>query len=272
MKWKLPDIDLGTLAKTAKATFVAHRPEILTGLGIVGFATTVGLVMNATPKALTILDEAYAEQNEGKPQPAIEDLPKAMGVKETVKLTWKCYIPAAITGVLSTACIIGGATENNRRNAALAAAYSLSEKALEEYKEQVTKVVGEKKEQLIQGEVAQSRIDKDPVSNKEVIFTGHGDVLCYDSVSGRYFKSSADKIRKVENALNRQMRDDMYISLNEFYTEIGLEPVGIGEKLGWNVDRGEIDIRFDARVGENDEPCLVLDYRIQPDYDYGRIL
>ena len=34
------------------------------------------------------------------------------------------------------------------------------------------------------------------MANKEVIITSKGDTLCYDSVSGRYFKSDIGTIKK----------------------------------------------------------------------------
>lgn len=265
-------LSLPNLAKTIQLTVSKHQPEILTGIGIAGLITTTVLAVRATPKALSILDDAVAEKNEySKEQPRIDDLPKALSVKETVALTWKCYIPAAVTGALSVACLVGASSVNARRNAALAAAYTLSENTLKEYQEKVIETIGEKKEQVVRDAVAKDKIEKDPVSNKEVIVTGNGDVLCYDCVSGRYFESTADKLRKVENTLNRRMRDEMYVSLNDFYSEIGLDPIKVGNDLGWNIDRGEIDISFSAQVADNDQPCLVVDYTIAPQYGFAKL-
>ncbi len=88
--------------------------------------------------------------------------------------------------------------------------------------------IGEKKEQTVRDAIANDRINKNPVSRREVIITEKGNTLCYDAISGRYFKSDIDKLKKAENELNRRMRDEMYISLNEFYYEIGLNPTKIG--------------------------------------------
>ena len=56
---------------------------------------------------------------------------------EVVKITWKCYIPAAVTGIAATACVIGANSVHASRNAALATAYHLSSAALTEYKDKV---------------------------------------------------------------------------------------------------------------------------------------
>ena len=64
------------------------------------------------------------------------------------------------------------------------------------------------------------------------------------------------------------MLNDMYVSLNELYYELGLEGTKLGEQMGWNVDRGLIDLKFSATFSADDRPCIVLDYRVPPMYDY----
>jgi hypothetical protein len=64
------------------------------------------------------------------------------------------------------------------------------------------------------------------------------------------------------------MRDEMYISLNEFYCEIGLSPVKMGDDLGWNIDTGYIDIEFSSQLAEDETPCLVINYKVAPRYDF----
>ncbi len=241
---------------------VKHCPEILTGLGIAGMTSTIVLAVGATPKAMKLIEEKKKEEKVEKLTPI-----------ETIKTTWKCYVPSVVTWGLSVGCLIGSSSVHSRRNAALAAAYSLSETALRDYKEKAVEVVGEKKEQLIQDAVAKKKIDEDPISsNTTVIVTGNGETECYDTITGRYFLSDIEKIRKIVNELNRRMRDEMYISLNEFYYEMGLPETKIGDMLGWNIDSGYIDISFSAQLDKNDKPCLVINYDNLPKQDYRNIL
>jgi hypothetical protein len=60
----------------------------------------------------------------------------------------------------------------------------------------------------------------------------------------------------------------MYISVNDFYYEIGLGNTKIGNDLGWHVDNGLIDLEFSSQLADDGTPCLVLDYRVAPRYDY----
>ena len=156
-----------------------------------------------------------------------------------------------------------------KRNAALATAYKLSETALTEYKDKVVEVIGENKEKGIRDKIAEDKVHNNPVSQNQVIITGGGDTLCYDALGGRYFKSSMDKIRKAENELNRLMLRDMYVSLNEFYDELGLDHTKLGDDLGWNLDDGLIELNFSSQLAENETPCLVVDYNVAPNYNFS---
>jgi len=250
---------LSSISKGIRGAITKHSPEILTGIGIAGMITTTIMAVRATPKALILIEERKEEIDVDKLTPV-----------ELIKTTWTCYIPAAITGGLSIICLIGASSVNARRNAALATAYTLTESALKEYQEKVIETIGEKKEQTVRDAIAKDRIDKNPVSSREVIITEKGNTLCYDAISGRYFKSDIDKLKKAENELNRRMRDEMYISLNDFYYEIGLNPIGIGNDLGWNIDHGYIELKFSSQLTDDGNPCLVIDYQVVPSrlYDF----
>ncbi len=244
-----------------KTAIKKHSPEILTGIGIAGMITTTVMAVRATPKALILIEERKEEIGAEK-----------LEAMDMVKTTWACYIPAAITGTLSIACLIGASSVNARRNAALATAYTLSESALKDYQGKVIEMFGEKKNEAVKDAVAKDKVEKNPVVTREVIITEKGNTLCYDAISGRYFKSDIEKIKKAECELNRQMLDDMYVSLNDFYYEIGLDSVKLGDELGWNVDSGYIDLSFSSQLASDGTPCLVIDYSVAPRYDYRNLL
>lgn len=244
-----------------KTAIKKHSPEILTGIGITGMITTTVMAVRATPKALILIEERKEEIGAEK-----------LEAMDMVKTTWACYIPAAITGTLSVACLIGASSVNARRNAALATAYTLSESALKDYQGKVIEMFGEKKNEAVKDAVAKDKVEKNPVVTREVIITEKGNTLCYDAISGRYFKSDIEKIKKAACELNRQMLDDMYVSLNDFYYEIGLDSVKLGDELGWNVDSGYIDLSFSSQLASDGTPCLVIDYSVAPRYDYRNLL
>lgn len=249
-------VNIISIFKSIHSAAIRHSPEICTGIGITGLVVTVVMAVKATPKALTLIEEKKEELDTD-----------SLSGKEIVKTAWPCYIPSAVIGAISIGCVISGSSKNLHRNAALAAAYTLSESTLKEYQRKVIEVIGEKKEQEIKQSVAREKMDKNPI--RDVILTSKGgDNICYDTISGRYFKSDRDTINRAVNEINRRMRDEMTISLNDLYYELGLDPIKIGEDLGWNIERGYIDVTFSTDMDANGTPCLVMDYEVAPIYDY----
>ena len=244
--------------KSAGRILTKYSPGILTGIGITGMIGATFMAVKATPKALYLI-EVKKEKSE------VEELTPV----ETIKTCWKCYIPATLTTVVSAVCLIGASTVSAKRNAALATAYSISEAALREYQEKVVEVIGEKKEKAVRDAVAKNQIERDPVTKSEVvIIDSNSNTLCYEPLSGRYFKSTIDKIKKAEIKLDRQMIQEMYVSLNDFYWEIGLDGTDLGDKMGWNLSKGYMDLSFSSQLADDGTPCAVIVYGIPPVYDY----
>lgn len=250
--------NMTALFKSVKTVLSNHSPEILTGLGIAGMITTTILAVSATPKALDLIAEAEDKKYEEEHNDHLTKI-------EVVKAAWKPYIPAAITGVTSIACLIGASSVHSKRNAALATAYNLSTTALAEYKQKVLETVGEKKEQTIRDEVAKERIQKEPANSSTIIVSGNGTTRCFDTITKRRFVSDIETIKRTVNELNRRMiNGEDYISLNEFYYALDLDGVSIGDDLGWNVARGLIELDFSAQLDTDGVPCIVIDYAIAP--------
>ena len=253
--------NLAATVKSIKGVLERHTPEILTGIGVAGMITTTILAVKATPKACLLIDDRKDELE-------VEKLPAT----ELIKTTWKCYIPAAVTGGASIACLVGASSVNFKRNAALATAYKLSEAALSEYKDAVLETIGEKKERTVRDKVAERRLKENPVTKNEVIITGNGTTLCYDPVGNSYFKSNIQQIESAKNKLNARMLIENYVSLNDFYDELGIGPTKLGEDLGWDIYKdGLIDIAFSSQLAEDGTPCLVMDYSIAPRYEYYKV-
>ena len=251
---------LNQFAKNVSIAMKKHSPEILTGIGVAGLLATTVMAVKATPKAMKICEELRLDRvNEYQDEPT---------KVEYVKAAWKCYIPAAVTGVMSVACIIGASSVNVKRNAALATAYTLSETALKEYKDKVIETIGEKKEEAIRDAIAKDKVEQNPVTNREVILTEKGNTLCFDALSGRYFQSDIDLIKRAENEANRQILNEGYITLNDFYYALGLESIRMGDELGWNSNNGLLDIRFSSQLASDGRPCLVINFPIAPKYEF----
>lgn len=253
-------MNFSKLMKDVRTTLVKHSSEILTGIGVAGMVGTVILAVKATPKALELIEDAKYDAKTDE-----------LTVIDTVKVAWKPYIPATITGVCSLACIIGASSVNVRRNAALTAAYTISETALRDYKDKVIETIGEKKEKEVRDAIAKDKIDKNPVVESNIVLTDKGETLCYDIMSGRYFKSSMETMKRVENELNRMLLDEGSVCLNDFYYLVGknMDPIKLGYDLGWdNMKTRMIDLNFSSQLSVEGTPCLVIDFQNPPSYDF----
>lgn len=255
-------MSLNTFIKSTKRIVSKHSPEILTGLGIAGMITSTILAVKATPKALKLMEDAKYEKEED------------LTVKEKVETTWKCYIPSVVLTVVSAGCLVGASSVNLRRNAALATAYKLSETALSEYKDAIVETVGEEQAKTIKEKVAQKKVDKSDQPKSEVVMVGESKVWFLEPISLQYFQSEVETIRKAINDLNYRMINgqEEYITISEFYDEIGVRHSVDTPNLGWNIYReGKIEVDMVATKMENGNPCLMLDYNTSPGYDPAHV-
>lgn len=270
--------NLSNMIKMIKVGTMKHSPEILTGIGIAGMISTTILAVKATPKALRLIDEARCKkerettEHNCKVNKVSECVSSDLKPIEVVKAAWKPYIPAVISGTVSIACLVGANSVNARRNAALATAYKLSETALTEYKSKVVETIGEKKEETVRKAITKDKVDSNPVSKNQVIMTSGGETLFLDGISGRYFKSDLESIKSAVNEVNRTMTYDNYISLSEFYDEIGLTHTDVSDDLGWNLDDGLLEIHYDTAISDDGRPCIVLNYHVAPRYDFAKLM
>lgn len=265
--------------KMAKKVVQKKSPEILTGLGIAGMITTVVLAVKATPKALDLIDEEVEKQNRKLSQEAYDSgystakqINKLKPV-ETVKVAWKPYIPALLLGSASVGCLIGANTVSARRHAALYSAYELSKTAYNELNEKVTEVVGEKKVTEIKQKLAEDKVNK--VSSEgaiekksNVVIAGDGDTWFIDAMSNQPFLSSKNKLDAAANELNRKMRSDMYVSLSQFYDEVGIEHTGTSDYIGWRIDKEYIDVVTSDAIVKDGKVYVVMDFLSRPEYGY----
>ena len=253
-------MDISKLIESSKKKLSDNAPEIMIGFGLAGMLTSTIMAVKATPKAIAIIEEEEDYLN--------RELTKI----EKAKLVWKPYVPAALGYCASTALIIGANNVNSKRSAMFAGAYKLSEQTLATYRDKVIETIGEEKEREISDKVARDKVKEARQTSyhaNEVIY-GTGQCLCYDPISGRYFNSDMDKIRKIENDLNYRLMKENTISLNEFYTELGMECTDMGFKYGWNIDEGLIEVRFTSTITDDNKLCLVVTFARSPRLDFDK--
>lgn len=240
-----------------------NRPVILAGLGIVGFWTAIGAAYKAAPKVSAVIGShkerlAQAETKEEKSKVLVDEV-------KTVAVT---VGPALVLGAAATGAVVKSSNIATKRLAVVTTAYTLAENRLREVSNKLDEVRknGSKDVREKLSKDTMSTVDIPEDDSIMIEHTGKGNVLCYDEYRGRPFYSCAEAIGQAINTISYRLQTEMWVSLNEFYYELGLTPCKMGDDLGWNVDmvdRGRIPVYYTAVLTENKRPCLAVQFDVQ---------
>lgn len=243
-----------------------HRTSLMVGGGIAGMVIAGVTAVRVTPKASMLLEErrcskhdAYLENTEANPQ---------LTIKDYIQVTWKYYLPPIALATVSAGAIIFAHKVDRKENAALAAAYAISESRLKEYSEKVLETVGEKKEKEVRNAIDKDRVNNNPPVDGEIISTGQGDTLCMDAWNGRYFYSDIEVLRRAAVDLSRAVLNDETVTLNDFYDRIDLPQTKNGDFFAWEIGNHHemIELSFSSQLDFKKRPVLVMDFKFAPTY------
>ena len=250
----------------------AHRrlPDILTYLGISNMLLGTFLAVKATPDAMEKIEDKKEEEGHDR-----------LTITQTIQAVWKCYIWAFLAEAIGVVNITAGRMESNKREATLMLVANGAEMGMREfqaYRKYVAEKIGEKKEAEIHNQAVQTVVDRNPpppeMTNREFIEGVAPVPICYDIQFGRYFYASYDKVLAAVNKLNQRITTGLegYVSLNEFYLEIDVPTIGEGDKLGWSLETGLIEIptkeALEFAGTPNKTPCWVLEFVNPPQYEF----
>lgn len=230
-----------------------NRGPIAIAVGTAGLITTTIWAVKDTPKAMKLIEEAEEEKK------------APLTRKEAMEAAWKCYIPSAVLGTLSVSCIVFGCKANSDKQAMMATACSLSETALKEYRDSVKEVLDEKQQEEVEHKVAEKELKRNP--DHSYIRPKENLQLCYESLSGRYFESTIDKLQAIEAQLNYILVTQDYVSLNTYYDHLGLDTVDGGDDKGWETHlTGDIHMYFLAELAPDGTPCILVKHGTYPEW------
>lgn len=236
-----------------------HSPTILTGLVAAGVVTSVGMGIRATVKAVPLIEEEKVRRCK-------EGLDEHLSVKDVVKVCWKCYIPTVSMAALTVACAVGANSINLQRNAALSSLYTVSSTALKEYESKVVEEIGTDKNEKIKNAVAKDHISR--LSADEAAALGEGNVWVLDTFSGRKWPCSIGKLKASAGDFNTYMANSGdWVSLNEFYLDVGLKEITPGDSMGFNI-ANPIELWFSAQLEDNGQPIVAMDFKHMPKLKY----
>lgn len=233
-----------------------HSATILTVGGVVGVVGTSVLAVKATPKAMMLLEDA--KQVKGDELTPVE----------VIKIAWKPYIPAVLTGVGTIACICGINYLSSKNQATLMSAYALLEQGYKEYRDKVGDLYGEEADKSVKEAIAQSRMEEGMKKEDDKMWF-------FDVHSLQFFESTMDDVLKAESAFLKLLEDRGYACMNEYYDLLGIRHIPEGYQLGWH-DMETIDpygcekleFGYEITTRKDGLECCVIDTNNPPTIDF----
>lgn len=240
---------------------VNESPLIFTTFGCIGFAYSLYSAIKVTPKALSCIE--VAKQKKGE-----ESLSKL----EVIHSCWTCYIPAAVTSMVSLSLIYGSCIISRKRQANLIGAYALLDQGFKQYREKVCKIYGEEANRIVQNEVIRSKSSSiKPPSDGEIL-------IFYEENYGEFFERRMSEVQDAEYQLNRKFALEGEASLNDFYEFLGLKKMKIGDMFGWSIEQaydfyGYSWIEFEHELIELDDgmECYAIVMPYRPEFGFRSI-
>ena len=243
-----------------------NSPKILMGVGIAGSVVSTVLACKATLKVKDILDEKNetveqihncvedetVDYNEEDKKKDLTILYAQTGVKLA-----KLYLPSIALGALSIASIVSGYKILNKRNVALAAAYTVVDKGFKNYRKNVVERFGEEVDRELRHnikakQIEEKYIDKDgnEKTRKKKVYEITEDKKPGEGISeyAKFFdewntdEHSKDPeynlmfLRKQQDYANEVLKHQGYLFLNEVYDMLGIPRTQAGQVVGWIYD------------------------------------
>lgn len=236
--------NLSNVWSTIKIKTGEKSPEIVMGIGVAGLLCSIVMGIAATPKAVEKIEEIHEKPMNKK------DLTKAYATR-----VLPLYVPTITTAVVSTGCVIFSDRMHEKRNAALAAAYTVSEEMLKEYRAKVVEKIGKTKEAEVRHEIAQDTIDKNVEVIKHVYTKNDEEVIFVDDCTKLAFTATINDMDALRNRMNAKLLQEEFISISDIayeipdlYAQIKKTPALYGDidYSGVNLSKGLIE-----EYGEN---------------------
>lgn len=278
-------------------TVIKHSPEILVGAGIAGGVVTTVMASKATLKVSEVCKESNEMYEKIEAIVQSEEITEEQYSEEDArndriilastitKSVLKNYVPVAVVGLGSVACILCGYNILSKRNMAIVAAYSTLQTGFETYRKRVIKELGEEADWRFRTGATQKKIEREVIDEstgeiktrkiKADVIEEDIDPIDYTinfcreaiHISDRMdITGSLSYIQGVENSANLTLKADKFISLNDVREMLGVPKKSYGQIVGWALDGTgdnyvhlETKVMYDERLGQD---TIIIDPNI----------
>jgi hypothetical protein len=263
---KMKNVKIQQTLNKMKFNTIKYSPQILMYSGAVGVIGAGILACRSTLKLSAILDKSKETINtihetrddetieDYSPQDAKKDL--AIVYTSTALDIAKLYAPAVILGGVSLAAMIQSHNILNRRNAALAAAFTTATESFNRYRKAVVDKYGEDIDKELRYGIKKEKInvvDENGKAKKETVDVVDSQLNNYSDYA-RFYDDGCDGwskdpeynlmfLKAQERFANDKLVAQGYLFLNDVYRMLGIPDSKAGQIVGWvyNPDAPEGD-------------------------------
>lgn len=249
---------LRSILKVTQRYVIDNAPTLLSAVAVTGTLTTAYLTGKATFRAADLIREEQERRD-------LYEVPVgSFEVKEKAKLVWKEYIPPALVVAGTIGCILSANSLSATRLAGLAAAYKISEKQFEEYREKALEKLGVKDEKRMRDEINEEMVRRNPPSDDVQVLATEDEVIFLEKWTGRYFRSKMHLVKAAEVYVNNECLHNRYATLSDFYDQLGLARTQESSEVGWSLEN-PISLDFTTTLADGgSRPCIVMEYYNRP--------
>lgn len=231
--------NLKTLVRVSKNWCHKNSTKLLTAGAVVSIFGTGYAAWKARPYADRALERAEEEKGE------------KLTFKEKVNVAGPYYIPAGLTALGGTVCVISAEIKNGKKAEALAGAYGFLSTGYQAFRQGVDKKFGEG---------TSKQVDDILRSNDKKIFHSDGFTLdeglgakdtteriFVDDFSRRKFYCTIGRVQDAQIAMMNEFQSNGEVGLKDWYKFIGIydeftdASKSIIDELGWTYD-GQIEL------------------------------
>lgn len=204
-----------------KKFLIDNAPAIFTGLALAGVVETTVLTIRAVPRVEDKIWE-LEQKTAGTPER-----------REIIRECWTETIPPACSMLFTMFCIIAANQAHVRREASIAALYSLYEGKYRDYKGKNRELFGEENDKRVEEEVL-----KDKLHNEKLYPERSEEYLVYDEVTGQYFYATYKEKEHAQEQLNRILGKESKVAYNFLLScfRNADHRIPIGNIFGWFMD------------------------------------
>ena len=240
-----------------------HSPEILVVAGVVGTVASAVMACKATTKVSAVLDDTKSQIDDiheatengvtkAGEDYSVEDSKKDLTIvyAQTGFKLVKLYAPSVILGALSITGIVTSHHILRKRNVALAAAYMTVDKGFKEYRGRVIDRFGKELDNELRYNVKAVEVEETVTNEDGAESTIKKTIDVTDAMPSEFAKCFDEScpgweknaefnlmyIRAQTEFLNKKLRSQGHLFLNEAYDVFGFPRTKTGNTHGWVYD------------------------------------